>query len=52
MPPVHLSCMAGSSAGTSVPGLTETDGVALRGTLPSCSPLPCALAGRGGWQGP
>lgn len=32
---------AGSSAGSLVPGLTETDGVGLRGTLPSCSPLPC-----------
>ncbi|CAJ1431513.1 unnamed protein product [Effrenium voratum] len=31
----------GVSAGSLVPGLTETNGVGLRGSLPSCEPLPC-----------
>ena len=36
----RLQC-AGSSAGALITGLTETDGVALRGQLPTCNALPC-----------
>ena len=37
----ELGELRGSDSGSVVPGLSEVDGVALRGTMPTCSPQAC-----------